>query len=138
MVVKKIVFLIILLFSSVAYAQHKHEFYTDQEFSVRWDADTNIIGWEWYIQRVDGFVILIDDSDINVTPTIIIPSAGVYVFYVRAWNHYQVTPPERTYSSWANSLTHGKVDGVDQAWQIKINLKPVGPLQFFDEEEGGP
>jgi len=131
--VKRIVILVVLLWSSWAFAQYEHELFTGDEFSIVWEQiPQNALGWEWKIVRSDGFLITQGETDVMLVTTSIL-SAGIYVFHCRAWNHYQVTPPDRTYSEWANTLSHGKVDDVIRAWQIKINLRPVGPL-IFDYE----
>lgn len=128
---KRIVFLIILLWSSVAYAQYKHEFFTGEQFGVRWDASTLALGYYWYIERDDGFVIAQDTTN-QLEVHLSIRSAGIYVFYVRAWN-FASDGTTIQYSEWATSLTHGIVDGVATPWHIKIKLKPVGPLIFDDD-----
>jgi len=127
--VKRIVFLIILFCSTTAYAQYEHEFYTGQQFGVRWDASTLALGYYWHIDRIDDAVVIAEDSTVLLEASLSIQSAGIYIFYVRAWN-FAEDGKTIQYSEWATSLTHGIVDGVVQPWQIKINLRPVGPLIF--------
>lgn len=133
--VKKVVFLIFLLWSSVAYAQYEHEFFTGQRFAVQWDASTLGLGYEWHIDRVDDGFIIHEGQTTFCEISVNIQSAGLYVFYVRAWN-FAEDGETIQYSEWASSLTHGLVEGVIRAWQIKVKLKPVGPLLIFDEEGG--
>lgn len=132
--VKRIIFLIILLWSSLAFAQHEHEFFTGDQFGVKWDASTLALGYYWYVERDDGFVIA-QDTTIELEVSLNIQSAGVYVFYVRAWN-FASDGVTIQYSGWATSLTHGIIDGVVTPWQIKVKLRPVGPLIFDDYPAG--
>ncbi|MHA1224091.1 MAG: hypothetical protein ACTSP3_12745 [Candidatus Heimdallarchaeaceae archaeon] len=129
--VKRIVFLIVLLWSSISYAQYEHVFFTGQQFVCKWDKSTLALGYETYIQRVSDLVIIYEEDTLALEISVNIQSAGTYVFYVRAWN-FAEDGETIQYSELATSLTHGKVDGVDQPWQIKINLKPVGPLIIDD------
>ena len=135
--VKRIVFLIVLLWGSVAFAQYEHEFYTGQQFGVGWDESTLALGYYWHITRIDDGFVIAQDATVLLEMSANIQSAGIYVFYVRAWN-FAEDGVTIQYSEWANSLTHGLVDGVIRAWQIKIKLRPVGPLQIFDERYSYP
>lgn len=128
--VKRIVFLILLLlfYSSTVYAQYEHEFFTGDQFGVKWDESILANGYYWYIERDDGFIIA-QGNTIELQVSISIQGAGIYVFYCRAWN-FTEDGETIQYSGWATSLTHGLVNGIVQPWQIKVNLKPVGPLIF--------
>lgn len=123
---------IVLLWCSIARAQYEHVFFTGRNFTCRWDASTLALGYEWNIKRKSDSVILLKGQTVLCEVTNVIPSAGIYILYVRAWN-FAEDGETIQYSEWATSLTHGRVDGADQPWQIKVNLKPVGPLIFSDE-----
>jgi len=129
--VKRIVFLIILLCSTTAYAQYEHVFFTEQQFACKWDASTLGLGYEWDIKRKSDSFVLLEGQTTLLEISTNIPSAGTYIFYVRAWN-FANDGETIQYSEWATSLTHGKVDDVEQPWQIKVNLRPVGPLIIDD------
>jgi len=123
---------IVFLWCSTARAQYEHVFFTGDHFGVRWDASTLALGYEWHIQRVSDSVIVRSGQTTLLEISAFIASAGIYVFYVRAWN-FAGDGETVQHSGWATSLTHGVVNGVPHPWQIKINLKPVGPLIFSDE-----
>lgn len=118
---------IILFWCSVARAQYEHVFFTGDHFGVRWDAGNNALGYEWHIQRISDSVIVREGQTTLLKVSAFITSAGIYVFYVRAWN-FAEDGETIQHSGWATSLTHGIVDGVPHPWQIKINLRPVGPI----------
>lgn len=135
--VKRSVFLVVLFWGSIAFAQYEHEFYTGQQFGVQWDESTLALGYCWHIDRIsDGFVIA-QGITASLEMSANIQSAGIYVFYCRAWN-YDIDGTTIQYSDWASSLMHGLVNGVIRAWQIKVNLRPVGPLLIFDERYAYP
>lgn len=124
---------IVFLWCSTARAQYEHVFFTGDHFTCKWDAATLALGYDWNIQRkpalgVDPFILL-EGQTALCEVTNLITSAGIYVFYVRAWN-FAEDGETIQHSDWATSLTYGVVDGVDQPWQIKIKLRPVGPLIF--------
>lgn len=130
MVKKIILIFIILLFCCFpVYAQYEHTFFTGEQIICKWDPATVALGYEWVIQRKsDSFAILEGQTELcEITNSI--TSAGIYVLYVRAWN-FAEDGETIYYSDWATSLTYGVVDEVTQSWQIKINLKSVGPLMF--------
>lgn len=120
-------FWIILICFNRAHAQHEHEYFTDQQIRITWEASESALGYYWYVKRIDDNFLIVQDVTSETEVHFIIQSAGLYVFYVRAWK-FEVDGETIEYSGWANSLTHGLVDGVIRAWQIKIKLKPVGPL----------
>ena len=127
--VKRIVFLAILLYSTLAFAQYEHVFFTGDHFRVKWDVGSLALGYEWHVERIDNQVIVREDQTVLFEVSFFITSAGTYVFYCRAWN-FAEDGETIQYSKWATSLTHGLVDGIVTPWQIKIKLKPVGPLIF--------
>jgi len=124
--------LIILLFPAIAYAQYEHTFFTGDQFGVRWDASTLAIGYYWHIDRVADAFVIAQDTTSELEVHLNIQSAGTYVFYCRAWN-FAADGITIQYSGWSTSLTHGRVDGVVQPWQIVIKLKSVGPLIIDDQ-----
>lgn len=123
-----------LVLVSRAEAQYEHEFFTGQQFGVSWDESTLALGYYWYIERGDGFIIA-QDTTSELQMSVNIQSAGIYIFYCRAWN-FKEDGETVQYSEWATSLTHGIVDGVVQPWHIKIKLRPVGPLML--DSDGYP
>lgn len=137
MVVKKLFFIVVLLWSTCAFAQHEHEYFTGEDVGVTWQDGIGAVpeGWEWQVQRVSDQFIILQNTTVEREVHFSITSAGLYVFYCRAWN-YNTNTGEQQFSGWASSLTHGLVDGFVRAWQIKIKLKPVGPLMF--DMEGRP
>jgi len=124
-----ITFFASLVLVNKAEAQYEHEFFTGEQFGVRWDASTLALGYYWYIERVDDNFVIAQDATIELEMSANIQSAGTYVFYCRAWN-FKEDGTTIQYSEWATSLTHGIVDEVVTPWQIKIKLRPVGPLIF--------
>lgn len=123
---------IILFWCSIARAQYEHVFFTGDHFGVRWSISPLALGYEWHIQRISDSVIVREGQTTLLEVSAFITSAGLYVFYVRAWNFAEDGETVQ-YSGWSTSLTRGMVDGVPHPWQIKINLRPVGPLIFSDE-----
>ena len=137
--VKRIVLIILLLWSTCAYAQYEHEFFTGDIFGVTWEDGIGAvpIGWEWKLVRIDdGFILESNATDVREV-YFQVYRAGLYVFHCKAWN-FAKDGETIQYSEWATSLTSGMVDGVVQAWQIKIKLRSVGPLIFFDERYDAP
>lgn len=118
---------IVLLWCSTARAQHEHVFFTGDHFGVRWGVSPLALGYEWHIQRVSDSVIVRSGQTTLLDISAFITSAGIYVFYVRAWN-FAADGETIQHSGWSTSLTHGIVSGVPTPWQIVIKLKPVGPL----------
>lgn len=123
---------IVFLWCSTARAQYEHVFFTGRQFTCKWDAGTLALGYEWNIQRKSDRFVIIEGQTVLCEISNFITSAGIYIFYVRSWN-FAEDGETIQYSEWATSLTHGKVDGVAQPWQIVVKLKPVGPLIFSDE-----